>query len=69
MKTEARDHMRCVWREDEFLFLALRRAILPMIELVDILANWRNISFALREARRKRKRQLEYLARTLNSLS
>lgn len=48
---------RSLWREYEFLFTIVRDAIVPELELTEVIKNWPRIVDNLSESPRKRKLQ------------
>ena len=50
---------RCLWREFVLLYSYIRASIQPQFKLQHILNRWADISVALQEPNRKRKRQLD----------
>ena len=60
---------RCLWREEEFLFILLKQAILPRLGLRENLESWSKISLCLRENSRKRELQIAKLEKEIPFLS
>ena len=50
---------RSLWREYEFLFTIIRDAIVPELDLTEVIKNWRRIVENLSESPRKRKLQCD----------
>lgn len=57
---------RSQWREFEFIFIAVRNAIIPQIGLDHVIENWPRIKNNLAENSRKRKLQIDLLNPFLN---
>lgn len=62
LKTENKGKIRSQWREFEFIFTAVRNAIVPQVKIDHIVNNWHRIRNNLAENNRKRQLQIESLS-------
>ena len=68
MNTKGNRKRRSQWREFEFIFIAIRNAIIPTVELDYIIKNWPRIKGNLAENHRKRCLQIKSLYEIIPNL-